>query len=140
MATGIGQWTWHDRSRGNPDWKDITWGGWDASDEAYFGELRKYYEGHSKYSKYLGGYGDKGLFNYFGSEQSLLKPPKMPKNSGSRGFWQEGQKHRLSVADLYFYEKANPLAPPEPEPAPAPPAPEPAPEPPPIEPQPIDLS
>ena len=142
MATGIGQWTWYDRNKAVHK-KNQNWGGWDASDEDYFGEARKYFEGHKHWKDYIGDYGSKNLFSHFGGEGALLKPPKMPKNSGSRGQWQLGEKYRNLAADLYFYEKANPLAPPEPEPEPEPaPAPraEPKPEPPPIAPQQIDLS
>ena len=106
MATGIGQWTWSDRNIGNPDYKGRNWGGWGASDEHYFGELRKYYSGHSYYGPKLGGYGSRSLFDFFGGEGALLNPPKMPGNSASRAKWQLGQKHRKGVADLYFYEKA----------------------------------
>ena len=123
MATGIGEWTWYDRSKGDPNWRDITWGGWDAPDADFFGEARKFFEGHQHWKDYIGDYGSKDLFSHFGGEQALLNPPKMPKNSGSRGNWSQGEQYRNLAADLYFYEKANPLAPPEPEPEPEPVAP-----------------
>ena len=82
MATGIGQWTWYDRDRA-VHMKNQNWGGWDASDEAYFREARNFFEGHRNYSNLVGDYGSKGLFDHFGGEGALLKPPKMPKNSGS---------------------------------------------------------
>ena len=140
MSTGIGRWDWYDRSRA-VQFKNDNWGGWDASDADYFGKARSFFEGHKHWKDYIGDYGSKDLFSHFGGEGALLKPPKMPKNSGSRTQWQLGEKYRNLAADLYFYEKGNPLAPPEPEPAPAAAAPvAPATPPPPVEPQKIDLS
>jgi len=127
MSTGIGEWNWYDRDKKAAKWHDI--GNWDTDESEYFGEARKFFSNMDKYKDLVGDYGDKGLFDYFGGEKSLLSPPKMPKNSGSRAKWSEGETWRNLAADLYFYEQGNPLAPPPP-PEP-PPAPEPPPPPPP---------
>lgn len=140
MSTGIGRWDWYDRNSA-VQFKNDNWGGWDASDADYFGKARSFFEGHKHWKDYIGDYGSKDLFSHFGGEGALINPPKMPKNSGSRTQWSLGEKYRKLAADIYFYEKGNPLAPPEPEPAPAAAAPvAPATPPPPVEPQKIDLS
>lgn len=135
----LGTWTDYERGYGDPNWKDKNWGGWEATDADFFGEARKFFEGHQHYGQYVGDYGSKNLFDSFGGEYSYYNPGK---TVGSHNKWKNNKANLFRLAkDLYYYELKNPLAPePEPEPAPAPPAPEPAPEPPPIEPQPIDLS
>ena len=114
----LGTWTDYERGWGDPTWKDKNWGGWDATDADFFGDARKWFEGHDHYSQFVGDYGSKNLFDSFGGEYSFYNPGK---TVGSHSKWTGGKSDLFKLAkDLYYYESKNPLAP-EPEPPPPPP-------------------
>ena len=114
----LGTWTDYERGYGDPNWKDVNWGGWDASDADFFGDARKFFEDHQVYGQHVGDYGSKNLFDSFGGEYSFYNPGK---TVGSHSKWTGGKSDLFKLAkDLYYYESKNPLAP-EPEPPPPPP-------------------
>ena len=50
----LGTWTDYERGYGDPNWKDVNWGGWDASDADFFGDARKFFEDHQVYGQHVG--------------------------------------------------------------------------------------
>ena len=114
----LGTWDDYERGKGDPNWKDVNWGGWDATDADFFGEARKWFEGHQVYGQHVGDYGSKNLFDSFGGEHSYYNPGK---TVGTHNKWKNNKADLFRLAkDLYYYESKNPLAP-EPEPPPPPP-------------------
>ena len=98
----LGTWTDYERGYGDPNWKDVNWGGWDASDADFFGDARKFFEDHQVYGQHVGDYGSKNLFDSFGGEYSFYNPGK---TVGSHSKWTGGKSDLFKLAkDLYYYE------------------------------------